>query len=68
MKESEAREMWCPFSGKHPTVYDQYAALVSFCIASDCMAWRVKKYYGVEMTGADEKVTKVGYCGLAGKP
>jgi len=66
MTEDEAKTKWCPYSDVVPNQrtsgdvdFSQYCS----CIASECMAWR-------ETFLSDSQVpeTKIGYCGLAGKP
>lgn len=61
----EAKEKWCPMArilsadGNASYNYRIGSGAASGCIGCDCMAWRE----------VDEmKITKKGYCGLAGKP
>ena len=71
LTEEEARTRWCPHArvavtkGARTTPSscnrlqlngEQRLVLGSLCIASNCMAWRVRGFNGD------------GYCGLAGGP
>jgi hypothetical protein len=73
MKESDARNKWCPFV-RAPLILEGGIFAVGVnrgpegadddrlhCRASSCMAWR---WYSTDEHG--EK--RLGYCGLAGKP
>ena len=72
MKESEAKEKWCPYAScpednwvkKFGQNRDERGRPLggAYCIASDCMAWRG---YPQPYDKAQEPE---GYCGLAGKP
>jgi hypothetical protein len=59
--EEQAKAKWCPFGNR-----DDGDNPVTFCIASECMAWRVEKG-DAESDGAGNWLP-VGYCGLAGQP
>jgi hypothetical protein len=81
MTEEEAKQRWCPFArvveqgsaiATHnrvqlPTGRDVQVPVAGFCIASACMAWRVKSETRRTSGGYPYPVT-VGYCGLAGSP
>jgi len=81
MTEEEAKQRWCPFArvveqgsaiATHnrvqlPTGRDVQVPVAGFCIASSCMAWRVKTETRRTSGGHPYPVT-VGYCGLAGRP
>ena len=65
MKEEQAKTKWCPMSrtvdGDVVTNKDGgKVSDIDMCLTSKCMMWR--EYYG------DDKVTILGFCGLAGKP
>ena len=80
MKESEAREKWCPMTRFHATRENVYhnklieddndsgeaSAESANCIGSDCMMWRWNRDAFAGGSGRAEP-TK-GYCGLGGKP
>ena len=85
MTEDEAKQKWCPFARvsslvdgeTHPAANRLQTLdheVVSYCIASDCMAWRwVGSHHdGTPPTiSTDENENRKlikGYCGLAGKP
>lgn len=66
MTEDEAKTKWCPHVRVGDKAVNRYFdgfPSHSYCIGSECMAWRwIKPVY----TG-DAK-NKYGFCGLAGKP
>jgi hypothetical protein len=83
MKESEAKEKWCPFSmapmfigqsgfgtGNRSFPADKHDEhFRPKCLGSACMAWRwnVVDSSGPEIESLPLKVHG-GYCGLAGRP
>ena len=82
MKESEAKNKWCPMVRfTHPPVphgdglerWNNRDSRIGFgeseasCIGSECMAWREDKELNAVAHGAMENEDH-GYCGLAGKP
>jgi hypothetical protein len=69
--EEQAKAKWCPFGNR-----DDGDNPVTFCIASECMAWRWGERLESEreayMRGTDLRrtlqSTTDGYCGLVGTP
>lgn len=60
--EAEAKTKHCCETLAAVTQGDGWVVMQSHtCLASDCMAWR----WGQNL---DRSLTKVGYCGKAGKP
>ena len=86
--EEEARKCWCPmarvnFEGAEGSAgWNRLSQSTSvqpqtYCIASECMAWREGGgswkgekggSYAERPTHVEAKYEPVGYCGLAGKP
>ena len=73
MTEDEARGKWCPMT--RGVVKADFAAAVNasgedrlgFCIASDCMMWRIREVDVQDQLAGTMKKVEDGYCGLAGK-
>jgi len=79
MTEEEAKTKWCPFvravsvdsghsaANRIALPKEAVALPVSArCIASACMAWRMKP---VPTPGGEGRLSRVeGFCGLAGQP
>ncbi len=62
MKESEAREKWCPFGFIHPV----NSNLDGHCMGSDCMLWEPERsYWEHTPAGHPINVTEGGYCRMA---
>jgi hypothetical protein len=79
MTEEEAKQRWCPFvrltadqggwhTNRDPSMPNSPSDTLAYrCLASACMAWRVKSETRRTSGGYPYPVT-VGYCGLAGSP
>ncbi len=79
MKESEAKQKWCPFTRFHMVGTQQHSnkpfredVAPLHCIASDCMAWQETAQECINPSqppnaGVTYKYVPAGYCGLAGK-
>lgn len=67
--EEEARAKWCPFDRSYLMRDLSVDTGEMRCIASNCMAWRVREIRNAASDDTEEAYgKKVGYCGLAGKP
>ena len=68
MIESEAKTKWCPFESNNigTTIHYNTIPNASYCLGSQCMAWRWSDHKGNPCQANEHK--GYGYCGLAGTP
>ena len=76
LTEEQAKEKWCPWARQESSggSFNRYRPQDGnipphcCCIASECMAWRVKELRNIAANSTDEAYGQArGYCGLAGE-